>query len=388
MNPKSISIPALLLIICTGFSSAALPGYRVHGRFLFDRCGQKVALRGINEMVTWSARSGTTITEIGKTGANCVRIVSVITDQPADLDKWIGLSLKSGMIPMPESHSATGDLTKLNSLFDFWTKPGIAEIAIKYEKDLLLNIGNEVGDGNVTAAQWVAAYSAGIKRMREAGIHACLVVDAPSWGQNIDLVIAAGPELLVADPDQNILFSVHAYWPPMWGWTDQKVKDKIQAAVEKNIPFIFGEFGNSWELTAQGAIPYKLILEECQSLGIGWLAWSWGPGNNPQTWLDMTSDGTFKGLQDWGLEVSTTLPTSIKNTSVRPNSLSGQSCPDIGIQRPSGNRRSDRLMHLSRNRHSTSVLFQAQSVGAGEVNVDEVNAVGRMEGFLRQAPAQ
>lgn len=306
--------------------AAELPGFHVQGRYLLDHCGQKVMLRGVNEMTTWTSRSGGSLSEIAQTGANVVRIVTVVTDKSIDLDKWIGLSIKSGMIPMPESHSATGEWAKLGSLFDFWTQPEVVPILIKYEKELLLNIGNEVGDGSVTTEQWVAAYTSGIKKMRALGIHACIVVDAPSYGQNIDVVIAGGLDLQAADPDHNLLFSVHCYWIPAWGWSDQKMKDKIQAVIAKDIPFIFGEFGNSWDLTPTGAIPYKLLLEECQRLEIGWMAWSWGPGNKPQTWLDMTKDGTFHGLQDWGLEVATTLPGSIKNTSVKSISITSQTC--------------------------------------------------------------
>ena len=95
--------------------------------------------------------------------------------------------------------------------------------------------------------------------------------------RNIDVVAAAGADLLAADPDSNLLFSVHAYWPAMWGWTDQKVKDKIKAVQDKGITFIFGKFGNKWDLTAQGDIPYQLILDESHRLGIGCLAWRWLP---------------------------------------------------------------------------------------------------------------
>ncbi|MEO6096607.1 MAG: cellulase family glycosylhydrolase [Fibrobacteria bacterium] len=307
-------------------AQAQPPGFRVEGRYLVDRCGQRVVLRGINEMTTWSSRSGASLAEIAKTGANCVRIVAVVADKAADLDNWMNLSVKAGMIPMPELHDATGLLNKLPSLFDYWLKPEIVAVLKKHESHLLLNIGNEVGDNNVTAVEWKTAYAAGIKRMRDAGIKATIVVDAPGYGQKLSVIREAGLDLLAADPEKNLLFSVHTYWPVMWGWTDQKVKDELQSTVDKGIPFIIGEFGNEWEQNAAGAIPYKLILEECQRLGLGWLAWSWGPGNNPQTWLDMTTDGKFSSLRGWGLEVAQTLPTSIKNTSVRPASLGSGVC--------------------------------------------------------------
>lgn len=331
----------LSLIMALSFSptsaQAQPPGFRVEGRHLVDRCGQRVVLRGVNEMTTWTNRSGSSLAEIAKTGANCVRIVAVLTDKAADLENWIDLSLKAGMIPMPELHDATGNMGKLPSLFDWWVKPEIVAVLKKHEARILVNIGNEVGDNAVTAENWKTAYAAGIKRMREAGIKANIVVDAPGYGQKIEVIREAGLDLLAADPEKNLLFSVHTYWPLMWGWTDQKVKDALQSTVDKGIPFIVGEFGNEWEQNAQGAIAYKLILEECQRLGLGWLAWSWGPGNNPQTWLDMTTDGKHSGLRGWGLEVAETLPTSIKNTSVRPASLAGGACAS-GIAERSGNR--------------------------------------------------
>lgn len=322
----------LFLVLLGAACAASQPvGFRVEGRHLVDRCGQKVVLRGVNEMTTWINRSGSTLEEIAKTGANCARIVALTTDKAADLETWISLSLRNGMIPMPELHDATGEWAKLGQLFDYWARPDILAVVKKYEASLLLNVGNEVGDNSVTAEMWKAGYAAGIKRLRSAGVKSCIVVDAPGYGQKIDVIRAAGLDLLAEDPDRNLLFSAHAYWPSMWGWSDQKVKDELKATVDKGVPFIIGEFGNAWEQTAQGAIPYKLILEECQRQGIGWLAWSWGPGNNPQTWLNMTRDGTHATLQSWGLEVAETLPTSIKNTSVRPASLAGGACIGNGV---------------------------------------------------------
>jgi mannan endo-1,4-beta-mannosidase len=310
------------------------PGFRVEDRHLVDRCGQRVVLRGVNEMTTWVNRPGTTFAEIAKTGANCVRIVAVTSDKAADLDNWITLCVKAGMIPMPELHDATGKWSMLPAMFDWWLKPEVVAVVKKHEAYLLLNVANEVGDANVTAEQWKTDYAAGIKKLREAGIKANIVVDAPGYGQKIEVVRAAGLELLAADPEKNLLFSVHTYWPKMWGWTDEKVKNEIQTTVDKGIPFILGELANEWEQTAGGAIAYKLLLEESQRLGLGWLAWSWSPGNNPQTWLDMTTDGKHSSLRGWGLEVSETLPTSIKNTSVRPASLAGGVCAAGIADRP------------------------------------------------------
>jgi mannan endo-1,4-beta-mannosidase len=76
----------------------------------------------------------------------------------------------------------------------------------------------------------------------------------------------------------------------------------------------------------RGRIAYEHIMQEAQRLGIGWLAWSWGPGNSDCREMDMTTDGTFDTLHDWGLEVAVTDPNSIRNTSVRPYSILHGEC--------------------------------------------------------------
>ena len=92
------------------------------------------------------------------------------------------------------------------------------------------------------------------------------------------------------------------------------------------LPLIVGEFGNMWEDKEEGKIPYKTIIKYCHFNEIGWIAWSWGPNNMPQTFLDMTDDGMFNTLHDWGLEVAITDSFSIKNTSVRPKFILDKKC--------------------------------------------------------------
>lgn len=316
---------ALLLLISI---SNARPGtgLYVKGRYLYDQCGEKVVLRGVDDMINSTGKDGHTFPEIAKTGANAVRMTCGSRDGAAAIDGWITECYQNKMIPMPELHDATGNWAGLPALFTFWTRSDVVAVLKKHEKYVLVNIGNEVGTSSVTAAQWVSGYASGVKQMRAAGIHACLVIDGTDYGKSIGVIISAGQQLLAQDPDSNILFSAHAYWPLEWGWTDQKVKDTLQAAVNKNLAVIIGEFGNAWDQTAQGAIPYITLITQCQALDIGWLAWSWGPGNNPQTWLDMTSAGTFATLKGWGLEVATTNAASIKNTSKRPASVLTGSC--------------------------------------------------------------
>lgn len=323
---KVCAILCLLLILASSlptlvFAEDKYPGFKVEGRFLYDKDGEKVILYGVNEMSIWGDIDGDkSLTEIKKTGANAVRLVWGIAGPARKLDILIYNCRLNNMIPIIELHDATGDFSKLQSLVDYWTSPEVVEVIKRHQEYLLVNIGNEVGQ-TVSEADFISGYTKAISRMRDAGIHVPLIIDASSYGQDINMLQSAGPDLIEADSDKNIMFSVHMWWPYMWGHSDQEVVDEIKESVDMELPLIVGEFGHQWEESANGEIPYKSILEECHLNEVGYLAWSWGPGNNPQTFLDMTTDGTFNTLVEWGKEVCINNKHSIKNISVRPASM-------------------------------------------------------------------
>ena len=293
----------------------------VSGRFLYDKFGTKFIPYGINHMTFWTDLNGAlSCSEIAKTGANIIRLQWLTTGTADQLDTAITNCRAAKMVVMPELHDATGDWSKLSSLVDYWVRPDIVAVLQKHQEYILINIGNEVGQ-TVADADYIAGYTTAATRMRAAGIHVPLVIDASGYGQNINGLQANGPTLTQNDPDHNLMFSIHMWWPYMWGHTDQEVIDEIAQSVAMNLPLIIGEFGNEWDETAQGAIPYKIIIREAHLNQIGYLPWSWGPGNNPQAFLDMTTDQTYATLHGWGLEVAVTDPNSIKNIAVRPSWL-------------------------------------------------------------------
>lgn len=300
---------------------ATHPGFRIEGRFLYDNQGEKVTLYGLNKMCTWTDKHGASFKEIAKTGANVVRITWDYTDTAADLDTVLTNCRKEHMIPVIELHNGTGKWQELPKLVDYWVRDDIVEVLKSHQEYLIVNIGNEVGDGTITNAMFKEDYTDAILKIREAGIHVPLMIDGSSWGQDINILQACGPDLIENDPDHNILLSVHMWWPAMYGHDAQEVIDELNECVDMDLPIVVGEFGHIWEETPQGKIPYKTIMEQCAKLDIGYIAWSWGPGNNPQTFLDMTSDSTFDTLNDYGTEVCLTSEYSIKNLAKRPASM-------------------------------------------------------------------
>jgi len=310
------------------------PGFRVMGRHLYDNCDEKVILRGIANPNIWFQKSGLPqYTEIEKTGANVVRIVWDTTGTAAQLDEAIANCIDLGMIPMIECHDATGKWNELENVVSYWTRPDIIEVIRYHEEYLLLNVANECGNASVSAAAFSTGYENAIEQIRFAGIHVPLVIDGTDWGKNIDILQSEGPDLIDYDPDHNLIFSVHMWWPPMYGYDENDIIDEIAQSVNMGLPLIVGEFSQmhgscSDELNETNAIAYFTIIEQCHLNQVGYIAWSWF-GNCNDLW-DMTTNGTYATLYDWGEEVAVTSQYSIQNTSVRPYSIvhGGECNPD------------------------------------------------------------
>ena len=337
MRTESLPILSTLLALCVllptvacdaggdsdpnGDATGERPTFYVDGRRLYDRCGEEVVLRGVNKMVVWMDRQGATFPEIARTGANAVRAVWSIDVPAQEADVMLTNARHRGLIPMLEMHDATGNWGMLDRVVDYWTLPETVALIRKHEKYLLVNIANEAGQ-DVPDDVFRDKYIEIIRRMRRAGIRVPLVVDASGWGRDYEQVLAVGPEIVAGDSLQNTIMSVH------WWHSDNnasRITSALERSVELNLPFIVGEFAHA-EVGCRGRIAYEHILAEAQRLGIGWLAWSWGPGNSDCAAMDMTEDGSFETLHGWGLEVAVTDPNSIQKTSVRPASIVNGTC--------------------------------------------------------------
>lgn len=324
------------------------------GRDLYDYAGNKVILRGINKMSVWDEvedpAGSISFPEIYKTGANSVRIVWAIrkdlqpglsdTD-PANLDALIATAKANHLIPLIELHDATGQWNRIPDLIDYWTQADIVSIIQKNEEYLLINIANEAGEGEdntggdpVSEEQFVEVYTEAIQRMRTAGIHTPLVIDASIYGKNLDRLDATANRLIALDPDQNLLFSVHLYWGIADGADANFIRSKLEHSVSLGYPLMVGEFSRFGAFAGAGVsvfspngeIDYKTIIEVCHQHEIGWYTWEWGPGNafnDPLgVAMDMTPDRLFANLKPgWAEEVAISSPYSIQNTSITPPTM-------------------------------------------------------------------
>jgi mannan endo-1,4-beta-mannosidase len=305
--------------------------FHVEGRFLYDRCNEKVVLRGVNEMVVWTAgRDGAPeFTDIAQTGANSIRIVWNEEGTAAELDTAITNALGAKLIPMVEHHSATGKLPDVaTKVVPYWTQSDVAQVLLKHQANLLLNIANEAGDDKVTQEAFESTYTAAITALRGTGFKGPLIIDAPQWGQDINRLQASGPALIAADPLHNLMFSVHMWWSDPEG---ARVKQELQESADMNLPLVVGEFAqHAVYLCDQSPFAYAVLLDEANTREIGWLAWSWGGVTNSDCsgmgTFDMTTGGKFGSWTGkWASDVAVDHAHGLK-TAVRPKSIVTGAC--------------------------------------------------------------
>ena len=305
--------------------------FHVDGRFLYDRCNEKVVLRGVNEMIVWTAgKDGSPeFGEIAQTGANSVRIVWNEEGNAAELDTAITNALAAKLIPIVEHHSATGKLPDVTAkVVPYWTQSDVAAVLVKHQASLLLNIANEAGDDKVTQEAFESTYKAAVTAIRGIGFKAPLVIDAPQWGQDIDRLQASGPALIAADALHNLMFSVHMWWSDPQG---TRVKQELQQSADMNLPLVVGEFAqHAVYLCDQSPFAYSVLLDEAHTREIGWLAWSWGSALNSDCKgmgvFDMTSDGKFGNWTGkWASDIAVDHAHGLK-TAVRPKSIVSGTC--------------------------------------------------------------
>jgi len=292
------------------------------GSDLYTYCGEKVLLRGVNQMSVWTDPTGSSFPAIASFGTNAIRIVYNEAGTAAGLDTLLTQAEANKMISIPEIHDATGKFADVPATVTWWTQASVVTVIKKHEKWTLLNIANEAGDSSVSNATFQSTYTSAISSLRNAGITVPIVIDGTGWGQNVEQLLTVAPALLAADPQQNVIFSWHEYT----GGTQEnaRITTNLEKSKSIGVVLINGEFASGGAGSCTENIPYKFLLAEAQRVGTGWLAWSWDNSNSDcassgSSIFNMTTSLTSPtGLvSGWPSDVVRDDPNSIKNTSVR-----------------------------------------------------------------------
>lgn len=293
------------------FSSCKSPeeaekGFKVDGTDLLDPNGNPFVIRGVNNPHIWYLNGPyEALDTLAGLNVNCVRIVWETRGKVDSLERAVSRCIELGMIPMVELHDATGDtsLHQLMKLVRYYTRPDVRSTLKAYEQYLLMNIANEWGDHYVSSEKWRNYYQIAIDSLRQAGYQYTIVIDAPGWGQNLQPILDYSHSLIDHDPQHNLLFSIHMYG----SWNDtEKIRNDLTTAHRAGIPLIVGEFGYDFQDGDNNLgcrVDHQMILNTCEELNYGYLAWSWTGNNEENAWLDLAEISDWQTLTWWGEEI-------------------------------------------------------------------------------------
>jgi mannan endo-1,4-beta-mannosidase len=185
-----------------------------------------------------------------------------------------------------------GAATTLARATDYWIT--LKDTLAGQEAYVILNIGNEPF-GNSNPGQWTQATKDAVVRLRAAGFAHTIMVDAPNWGQDWAFTMRDhAAEVFAADPNSNLIFSIH-----MYGVFDTaaEIESYLKAFTTAKLPILVGEFGYNH---SDGNPDEDAIMSWAQTLGVGYLGWSWSGNGGGVEYLDMVSGFNPASLTTWG----------------------------------------------------------------------------------------
>ncbi|MDG5816751.1 cellulase family glycosylhydrolase [Chitinispirillales bacterium ANBcel5] len=290
--------------------------FTINGRQVLDANGNEFVMRGINYPHTWFEHQlSSQIPAIKATGANSVRVVlsngahsgNWGRNSASDVENVINICLENKLVPILEVHDCTGygdeyapQAAHISTAVDYWIE--IKDVLLGREDEVIINIANEpIGNVDNPAQVWKDDHITAIQRLRDEGFRHLLMVDAPNWGQDWSNAMRDGTtaqEVFDADPQRNIIFSVHMY--EVYAQAN-RVNQYFDAFVSKDLPLVVGEFADTHK---RNDVAWQAILDGCEQHGFGYIGWSW-MGNTPGAPdylddLDMVQGWNDHTLTPWG----------------------------------------------------------------------------------------
>ncbi len=266
------------------FKVSDVDGFKVSGSKLLDHCNNEFVMRGVSMAYTWFKSSAYNQLEaIHKYNANAVRIVLAGSDDATSVMQIVEKCKEYGMVAILEIHDCTGsdNISDLLTAANYFAN--MASALKGTERHVIINIANEWHNSSA-ATNWRDGYVQAIPVIRNAGLRHCIMVDAGGYGQNAATIHTYGKDVLAADVDNNVIFSVHMYGT---AGNTNRIIPNIDGVINQDLALCIGEFG--W-YHSDGDGDEDKILSYCKEKNVGWLAWSWVGNGSPVQYLDLVTD--------------------------------------------------------------------------------------------------
>lgn len=312
----------ITVLMAVGLGIPAHAILKVDGRFLYDPCGQKIIIRGVE----WVA-GDVYLEEVAKTGANCVRQMLWKPDErltTEKLEKKIRLAVENGMFYDVAPWGGASNFVDRNAWFN---EPDIKNVLMKWEDYIIIHAAGEFTK-EVTYEQWQNDVKKTIDQFRGYGYQCPLGIMSVFGGRDPHPILSHGRELFDYDPEKNIIFGCQMYWGD-W-YTDHSFNMTIAEGCKEfaalDFPVQVGACPSDCN-TDCGLIAW----DESWKNELGCLWWSWHGGSKHS----LTTNEKFGSWTEKGQIVCVTGEYSIQNTAVRSQwLLNGGECGEVRI-RPS-----------------------------------------------------
>lgn len=284
-------------------------GFHVQDGRLYDVNCNEFVMRGVNYPYAWYASRNTQqdLDAIAAAGANAVRIVMATgarwtrTDG-STLTSLIQWSKAARLVAVLEVHDTTGyseqsGSVPLSNATSYWTNQEIVAALRGQEAYVIINVGNEPNGNNTTDA-WASSHVTAVQALRNADLDHTLMVDAPNWGQDWTNTMrdGAGSAIWDADSAKNLIFSVHMY--DVYG-SSSSVSSYFNTFLSNySAPLVVGEFAS--DHGSSGNVDEGAVMMYAETLGIGYLGWSWSGNSSDLATLDITNGFDANSLTSWG----------------------------------------------------------------------------------------
>lgn len=300
---------------CGGTSAdggTAADVYHAMGRYLYDPCGERIVVRGVEQMF-WNTSwiSPSFVDEIAKTGANTIRILPQIDPPTPDGQSVIPLDGVEQLIQKALDGKMLVDVA-VNGGKDpnVYVRDDVKTLLLAHERNLVIHAKGESYES--TAEEWATDSKNVVTMLRAAGYRAPLYILATNGGRNLPVILDKGQEILDADPLKNVVFGWQAYWGDsnyyqnLFGMTLAEAVAQAGAA-----PFVI-QVGLLRTTDPNETMAYSAVMADAQAQELGWLWWDWRMSTD-----NLTTDGTYGHWASVGEDVAVSNVNSIQNTAVK-----------------------------------------------------------------------
>ena len=177
----------------------------------------------------------------------------------------------------PSDAKLSGDtnLTDLQNVVAQWNSSFSALSTAPLAKHMILNIANEWGPADSTA--WRDAYIAAVTSLRNAGYTCPLMIDAGGYGQDPGDLLNYAAAVFNADPQKNIIFTIHLYnsAASALGGNPNVLQQLAALSASEGMVFAVMEFGPAESVLNATNISAAQVIEASRAAGLGWAAWAW-----------------------------------------------------------------------------------------------------------------